>query len=697
MKMKKLIFYGLFLWSGIVHVSILNAQTIYVAPDGNDRNPGTETKPLASLQGARDRLRELRQGRLPEDTIRVIIKTGVYRMVEPLVLKPEDSGTNDYPVIFCAETGAKPVFSGGGIIKNIRVNEKGYWVADIPGIKNGQKKFEQLYVNDKRAQRAYSPDTGFFFMKGVKENVWMQGSGRAPERAQQIVAADPESLRELSALSVNELKDVVMTVYHKWDITKRHPDGISDTAIVTSGEGMKPWNRWKKGQRYRLENMRSAVTKPGEWFLDDNGRLTYMPRPGENPEEAEVVAPVLSHLIIIDGDPVNMSYVSNIRFEGLKFMYSVYYLPAGGFEPSQAAASIDATIQVDGAKGILFKDCEVSHTGNYGIWFRQDCREGRVDHCYLHDLGAGGVRVGTMKIPEDTARVTRNITLENNIIQSGGFLFPPAVGVWIGQSSDNIVSHNDIGDFRYTGVSVGWVWGYAYSPAKRNKIVFNHIHHIGWGLLSDMGGVYTLGGSEGTEVSNNVIDHIWAYDYGGWGLYPDEGSSYIMMENNLVYKTKTGGFHQHYGKENMIRNNIIAFAAKYQLQCTRVEDHLSFHFRNNIVYYDRGVLLGGPWDKIRIDMDRNLFWNSKGKVAFLKTDFSGWQKKTGHDRHSLVTDPGFVNPGQGDFTFKNKKKIRKSGFVPFDYSQAGVYGSETWREKARLPEKMREAFDKLMK
>ena len=689
-------FYGMILWSGLFCSSFLNAQTIYLAPDGDDRNPGTEAKPLASLQGARDRLHEIRQSRLPEDTIRVIIKTGTYKMDEPFVLRPEDSGTDDFPVIYQAASGAEPVFFGGIMIKDLRKDERGYWVTDIPGIKNGQKKFEQLYVNGRRAERAYSPDTGFFFMRGVKENIRIQGAGRAPERAQQIITADKKSLRELSALSVNGLKDVVITVYHKWDITKRHPDGINDTAIFTSGEGMKPWNQWKKGQRYRQENYQSAVTKPGEWFLDDNGRLTYMPRPGENPEEAEVIAPVLSHLIIINGDTENMSYVSNIRFEGLKFMYSAYYLPPGGFEPSQAAASIDATIQVDGAKGIVFKDCEVSHTGNYGIWFNQHCRDGQVKHCYLHDLGAGGVRVGTMNILEDTALITRNITLENNIIQSGGLLFPPAVGVWIGQSSDNIVSHNDIGDFRYTGVSVGWVWGYTYSPAKRNKIVFNHIHHIGWGLLSDMGGVYTLGVSEGTEVSNNVIDHVWAYDYGGWGLYPDEGSSYIVMENNLVYKTKTGGFHQHYGKENVIRNNIIAFAARYQLQCTRVEDHLSFHFRNNIVYYDRDVLLGGPWDKIRIDMDRNLFWNSNGKVTFMKTDFPGWQRRTGHDRHSLVADPGFVNPGRGDFTFKSKKNISKSGFVPFDYNQAGVYGSDAWRTKACLPKKVTTAFDKIM-
>jgi len=494
----------------------------------------------------------------------------------------------------------------------------------------------------------------------------------------------------------NELKEVVMTIYHKWDISKRHPEGVGDSLIFTTGKGMKPWNKWKRGQRYKLENYKAALTKPGEWFLDDSGLLTYIPLPGEEPHKAEMIMPYLSHFIIIRGDTAHDNYVSHLRFEGLRFYYSANYLPPGGFEPSQAAATIDAAIQIDGARDITFVNCEIAHTGNYGIWFRASCSDCGVKHCHIYDLGAGGVRIGTMKIPDDTLSITRRITLENNIIQNGGLLFPPAVGVWIGQSSDNTVTHNDIGDFRYTGVSVGWVWGYAYSPAKRNKVTYNHIHHIGWGLLSDMGGVYTLGKSEGTVVSNNVIDHILAWDYGGWGLYPDEGSSHILMENNLVYETKTGGFHQHYGKENIIRNNIFAFASIYQLQCTRVENHLSFSFLNNIVYYNDGVLLGGPWDKIKIEMDSNIFWNTREKVSFLNMDMKKWREETGHDQNSLVTDPGFTNDEHPEFLPANKKALKKTGFIPFDYSKAGVYGSDEWKKTATLPEKTREDFDRII-
>jgi len=110
------------------------------------------------------------------------------------------------------------------------------------------------------------------------------------------------------------------------------------------------------------------------------------------------------------------------------------------------------------------------------------------------------------------------------------------------------------------------------------------------------------------------------------------------------------------------------------VQLTRVEEHLSFTFENNIVYWTTGPLYKGPWIEAKVAVDRNLYWNAAGKdVVFLHKSFAEWKEK-GYDLHSVIADPGFINPEAYDFRLRDDSPAHKIGFTPFDTRLAGVQG-----------------------
>lgn len=688
------------------------AGTFYVAVNGNDDNPGSAELPFASLERARDAIR----------SERLLGKTGVfcvqlapgkYVRTEPFELSDADSHTRYIGVEGETILSAGREISGWEVLtaeqkKDFPNADGEIWRAELPIVDGVPLFFEQMFVNEERAVRSRFPNEGFLRPDSVWEEFSMDASTRRSDKKStpQEICAKQGDLDELhlEEIPAAELRFSQFVIHHHWDTTRRILLGYdkASNTLKAQGSPMKSWNPWRNTSLYYLENLRSSFDVPGEWFYAGaEGCVYYRPKPGEKLETASFIVPIsgVNRMVIVAGTPASSLEESkstkDIHFEKIKFAHTDaprrdYMMKASEldvsitgdltkpgpsqFEPAQSAAFTTAVITVDNSERVVLQDCEIAHIGEYGLWF-QNCRDCAAINTNFIDLGAGAVRIG------GGALDLRN-KIENCVMTQGGRFFASATGVWIGQNTEEIaILHNDINDFYYTGVSVGWVWGYQGGHAFRNRIEFNKIWKIGQGQMSDMGGVYTLGTSTGTRVFNNVIFDVSSYAYGGWGLYPDEGSEGILFENNLVYDTTDGSFHQHYGKDNIVRNNILARSninpanagkEPHQLAITRVEEHLSCTFESNIIYWKEGVALGYNADNAKAIYSKNLWFNAGGEATFSGKSHDEWVKETGKDSDGMVADPLFVDPDANDFRLKPGSPAEKIGFVPFDYSQAGV-------------------------
>jgi hypothetical protein len=670
------------------------SHVFFVATNGNDSWSGTlaapnrrkKDGPFATLPRALQAARNLRTNSPASgQPVSIRLRMGCYFLEEPVVIKPQDSG-----LTLEAYAGERPVLSGGRRLTGWRpatVNGRELWAASIPEVQAGKWFFRELWVNGHRATRARLPNHGYFKVAEALDGSSEWTSGQMRFRFQ---AGDLKPSPTLTNAEV--------IVMNRW-VESRLPIFSIDESERTIRFSKKSVFQLGRGDPYYVEGALEFLDEPGEWYLDSAAAtLYYLPRQGEQMHTAEVLAPKLNQVMRFEGDPLTGRFIERMVIRGLAFENTEWCFPAGfasekdrptvwpppqpevgGF--AQAAVGVPGAVWGQGVHDCLFENCTFAHFGNYGLELAGGCRSNRLEHCEFEDLGAGGLKLGETAIRHQPQEQTSGNELADCSIHDGGKLFPSAIGIWVGQSWGNRIVHNSIHDFYYTGISIGWTWGYGPALASNNIVAFNHVHHIGvksdgdGPILSDMGGIYTLGMQPGTRISNNLWHDIAGLQYGGWGIYFDEGSSSIIAESNLVYRTTHGGFHQHYGATNVVRNNIFAFARDHQLKRTRPEPHVSFSFQTNIVYFDQGVLLGGNWSNDQYRMDRNIYFDARpgaqpDDLRFAGVDLTQWRAR-GHDGHSLIIDPLFVAPRQSDFRLRSASPALKLGFQPLDLTAVG--------------------------
>ena len=676
---------------GLLSFSV-GASEFYVSPGGDDSATGTKDRPFASIERARDAIRDLKTRTGLREPITVYLSGGIYRLTGPVLFTPDDSGSDTCPITYTALPGERPVLSGGRRITGWRVDDQGRWVVDLPEVAAGRWFFRQLYAGGESRPRARTPNEGFLRVAGFPEGTIRTVHYHTDCKSFEFAPGDIRP-------DWTNLLDVEVIVYHFW--TDSHlPIRMVDTKtnIVTfAHKAGKVFTDdfTTDGARYVVTNLLEGIDSPGEWYLDRRtGRLYYLPLEGEDPSTLEVIAPSAPAHLRLKGNAAKRQFVEHVHFENLALEYTHFQLPVGNSNDRQGSASIPAAISFEGARHCSIEHCLVNNLGTSAVQIGPGCREIRIAGNRMSNIAASAVRVdGGTEREHPLLRTAGNRVVDNDI-GPYGVEYPSAVGVLLMNTSGNSVAHNDIHHGFYTGVSAGWVWGYGRSVARDNRIEFNHIHHIGQGLLSDMGGVYTLGVSPGTVIANNHIHNVDANHYGGWGIYNDEGSSHIRIENNVVHDTKFAGYNIHYAKEVTVNNNIFAFGLLEQVSRGRAEPHKSCFFEGNIVYWTTGELFSKNWkdepyefyfqpnkgggsgvrtvDK-SFDVDWNVYFNpdvEPDEVEFNGLSLGEW-RKAGRDRNSVWADPMFVDAPNRDLRLKPDSPALTLGFTPIDLTTTG--------------------------
>lgn len=152
--------------------------------------------------------------------------------------------------------------------------------------------------------------------------------------------------------------------------------------------------------------------------------------------------------------------------------------------------------------------------------------------------------------------------VENNRISAVGQVFYGGIGVWVGLARGTRVAHNLIHHLPYSGVSVGWMWNDTPTPARGNVVERNHIQDA-MQILSDGGGIYTLGRQDGTLVRDNLIQGIPSASGRSEsnGVFADEGSAQIRFENNALIDIAQSPFRFHRTGSLTVERNLLVVAA----------------------------------------------------------------------------------------------------------------------------------------
>ncbi|MEV6604069.1 discoidin domain-containing protein [Kutzneria sp. NPDC051319] len=544
--------------AGAVAVSTSDAvaassTTFYAAPGGQG-SACTAATPC-SLLTAQGKVRKASPSMSSDIT--VVLADGTYRLDKTFSFDAAagDSATGGHTVTYQAAPGAHPVISGGQQVNGWKQGTGGIWSANVPAGTDTR----QLYVDGVRANRASGPNpTGFS----------RTATGYTTSTTTIAGWHNPSDIEFVYEVSWTEVRCGVASVAGT-TVTMKQPCFDNSTK--------KPYGVNIDQPSY-VENAKELLDNPGEFYLDKPSHtLYYMPREGQDLRAADVEIPRLQTVVSGTGSVSNP--LRGLSLKGITVQYGGWTESSGpdGFSEVQANMRLTGpsawdrqgscnrfsqtnpgtcpygnwtmtpgNVVFDHTDGLSIQGDAFQHLGAAGLQLGQYVHNSSITGNVFTDISSNGIEIGNGAdaTPADLNVIPANNTIADNWVHHVAVEYTGGVGIFQGYTRYDTVTHNQVNDVPYSGISSAWGWG--WNPGTRtegnkitNNLIFDHLQtHI------DGGGIYVVG-QEGTTLANgllisgNVVRNGAGF---GHSIYTDGGSWHITETGNAEFGNDTNSF-----------------------------------------------------------------------------------------------------------------------------------------------------------
>jgi hypothetical protein len=679
--MKDFCKYFLILSLIVFSAAISYAQTsIFVSPAGKDTNPGTKEKPYATIGKAQIEARQIK------GAVNIILRSGTYYLSQPVVITSLDSRTDNSPVMFKSFPGESVIVSGAVPLK-LKWSEykNGIWQAKV----EKDVIFDQLFVNGKLQRMARYPNFNpkARFLGGTAEDAL------SAERVKKYKKPEGAYVHALHAAEWGDFHYIVK--------------GRDDKGELILEGGWQNNRRMGMHKKYRfIENVFEELDTVGEWYFDKTAKtLFFYPPKNENLKTAKIEIPQINALFEFRG--TEREPVRNVTLDSFELTQTLRTFMDNKEQllRSDWTTYRGGTVFIEGAEKCKVTNCYFNAVGGNAVYFSNYNRNNEVSGCIISYAGASAVSfVGdpnAVRSPSfeynefvpyknmdlvpgpKTNNFPAKCLVYNNLIHNIGYTEKQSTGVQISMSQEITISHNTIYDVPRAGINVGdGTWG---GHMIEYNDVFNTVLETGdhgsfnsWGrdrywhpnrrTMDSLAEVHPelilLDAVKTTTLRNNRFrcDH-------GWDIDLDDGSSNYEIYNNLCLN---GGLKLREGFYRTVYNNIMinnSFHPHVWFKDSKII------FMHNIVSNAYAPIMVKFWGKF---INHNAFCDSASlaKAQGNKTD-----------QNSVVGNPMFLDPVDGNYQVAAGSPALKCGFINFEMDNFGVVSPKlkAMSKKVELP------------